>query len=65
MSWTLKSTGDLVGDNGENLLLYSRGSPSLPFIHENEVARIHRKRCWRTKAVKSLMRLGELKEKYK
>ena len=39
-----------------------RGSPSLPFIHPNELARlrIHRKRCLRFKAVKSLMCLAEL-----
>ena len=37
---TLNSTGgDLVGDNGENFAIVIRGSPSLPFIRENELAR--------------------------
>ena len=42
-----------------------RGSPSLPFIHRNELERlgIHRKRCPRTRAAKSLMRLVELTER--
>ena len=42
-----------------------RGSPSLPFFHESELERlrIHRERFWKTKAVKSSMRLGELTEK--
>ena len=63
MSWTLKSTGgDLVGHNGETFAIVFRGSPSLPFICEDELAqlRIHRKRCLRSKAVQSLMRLGDL-----
>ena len=48
-----------------NIRIVFRVSLSLPFIHENELARlrIYRKRCWRTKAVKSVMRLGELKGK--
>ena len=65
-SWTLNSTrGDLVGHNGEQFANVFRGSPSLPFTHKNELERlrIHRKRCCMTKAVKSLMRLGELTEK--
>ena len=65
MSWTLTPTGgDLVGHNGEQFAIVLRGSPSLPFIHKNELERlrIHRKRCLRTKAVKSLMQLGELTE---
>ena len=63
MSWTLTPTGgDLVGHNGEQFAIAFRGSPSLPFIHKSELERlrIHRKRCLRTKAVKSLMQLGEL-----
>ena len=67
MSWTLNSTGgDLVGHSGEKFAIVFRGSPSLPFILNNELEllRIHRKRCRRTKAVKkSLMRLGKLTEK--
>ena len=48
----------------EQFAIVFRGSPSLPFIHKNELERlrIHRKRCLRTKAVKSLMQLGELTE---
>ena len=66
MSWTLTPTcGDLVGHNGEKFAIVFRGSPSLPFLHMNELERlrIHRKRCLRTKAMKSLMRLGESTEK--
>ena len=58
MSWNLNSTGgDLVGENGDSFSIVFRRSPSLPFIHEDELARlkIHRKRCVRSKAVKSLM----------
>ena len=60
MSRTLNSTGgDLVGHNGEKFAIVFTGSASLPFIHKNELERlrIHRKRCLRTRAVKSLMRL--------
>ena len=48
--------GDLVGENGDRFSIVFRGSPSLPFIHEDELARlkIQRKRCVRSKAVKSL-----------
>ena len=48
MSWTLNSTGgDLVGDNGATFAIVFRSSPSLPFIHENQLVRlrIQRKRC--------------------
>ena len=64
MSWTLTPTGgDLVGHNGETVSpIAFRGSPSLPFIHkiESERLRIHRKRCLRTKAVKSFDAAGRI-----
>ena len=63
MSWTLTPTGGyLVAHSGEKFAIVFRGSPSLPFLHVNELEqlRIHRKRCLRRKAVKSLMQLGEL-----
>ena len=66
VSWTLTPTGgDLVGHNGEQFAVVFRGSPSLPFLHKNKLGRLrnHRKRCLRTKAVKSSMWLGELTEK--
>ena len=65
MSWTFISTGGhLVGTLVRPSPLYSGGSPSFPFIHESEQARmrIHGKRCLRSKAVQSLMRLGEMKK---
>ena len=66
MSWTLKSVGgDLVGHNGGTFGVVFRGSPFLPFTHENELVqlRIHRKLCLRSKVVQSLMRFGDLKDK--
>ena len=65
VSWTLTPTGGhLVGHNGEQIAIVFRGFPSLQFIHKSELERlrIHRKRRLRTKAVKSLMQLGELTE---
>ena len=53
-----------MGDIGETFSIVFKASPSLAFIHESELARlrIHRKRCLRSKAVQSLMRLGEIEE---
>ena len=66
MSWTLTPTGgDLIGHNGERFAIVFRGSPSLPFLHKNDLdrLRVHRKHCLRTKAVNSLMSLRDLTEK--
>ena len=54
MSGTLTSTGgDLIGHNGERFAIVFRGSPSLPFLHKNDMdrLRVHRKHCLRTKVV--------------
>ena len=62
----MKSTGgDLAGHNGETFAIVFRGSPSLPFIREDELAQLRnqRKRCLRSKAAQSLMRLGDLRDK--
>ena len=66
MSWTLTSTGgDLIGHNGERFAIVFRGSPSLPFLHKNDLdrLRVHRMHCLRTKVVNSLMSLRDLTEK--
>ena len=45
MSWTLTPTGGyLVAHSGEKFAIVFRGSPSLPFLHVNELEqlRIHR-----------------------
>ena len=60
MSWTLKPTG---GDLVERSPLCS--GVLLPCLsHVNELAqlRIHLKRCLRSKAAQSLMRLGDFKD---
>ena len=51
--------------NGGTFAIVFRGSLSLPFTREDELAqlRIHRKRCLRSKALQSLMRLGDLKDR--
>ena len=52
MSWTLPPTGgDLIGHHGERFAIVFRGSPSLPFLHKDDLdrLRVHRKHCLRTK----------------
>ena len=58
------TVGDLVGDIGGAFSTVFKASPSLPFVRVGELARlrIHRKQCLRSKAVQSLMRLGEIEE---